>query len=324
MIPLTIFTGFLGSGKTTLINTIIEQNKNIRFGLIINEFGEVGIDGQIIDNSGEELVEMSNGCLCCVVRKDLEEAVMKIAQSGKVDYILIEASGLAEPMPIAQTFAMNDLNGAIQLDSVVATLDASNYMVTKDTYKIAVEQIEFADIIVLNKLNEASESDTETITQLIYKINPEAQVIHNDNDFNSQLLIETGRWSIDKLSEHNTDHDSHDHHNHEHQHKHEHDEVDEVVFTTTKILNPEKMDDWMQNKFPKNVIRAKGFLRLPIPTDDQPFGIFLFQMVGSKKKLDQFTPTRPDFDKLKSIIVLIGKKINKTKVLEDLSKCVMD
>jgi G3E family GTPase len=310
MTPITILTGFLGSGKTTLLNQIIKQNPDIRFGLIVNEFGEIGIDGQLIEDSGEEMIEISNGCVCCVVRKDLQDTVSKLLDSGRVDYIIVETSGLAEPAPVAQTFAMDDLDGRVNLDAVICLVDALNYEVTEKNYRIALEQMAFADIIVLNKIQDQKESEVNLLKDLIKKTNPEAALIENNNDINTSLLIDTGVWTIDKLTgiEDDEDHEHEDHH-------HEHDDVDEVVFTTEKILEPGKLDEWLQTKFPENVIRAKGFLRLQTTKGES---MFLFQMVGAGKSLKPFVPTRKDFDYQNSRIVLIGKGLDEAQILADL------
>lgn len=317
MIPITILTGFLGSGKTTFLNKIIEQNPKIKFGLIINEFGEVGIDGQLVESSGQELVEMSNGCVCCVVRKDLQDTVSKLVESGKVDYIIIEASGLAEPAPVAQTFAMDDLGGKVKLDAVICLVDSLNYQVTKETYQTAVEQIEFADILVLNKTQEQDTEKLEILNKFIKQINPDATILENSPELDTKVLIETGAWSDEKLAGQE-----------EHHHDHEHNEVDEVVFTTSEILDPLKLDNWIRTEFPKNVIRAKGFLKLNMSKLDLNFngeyGLFLFQMVGARKSLEPFTKAKPDFDYSTSRLVLIGKDLDKTKIIEDLEKTVID
>lgn len=315
MIPITILTGFLGSGKTTLVNKIIKQNPEIKFGLIINEFGEVGIDGQLVENSGQEMVEMSNGCMCCVVRKDLLETVEKLVDSGKVDYILIEASGLAEPAPIAQTFAMDDLNGKVKMDSVICLIDALNYRVSKETYQIATEQVEFADVLVLNKTNEQTPENLEMLNKFIKQINPDATVLENSEEFDTRVLVETGKWDNEKISSQE---------DHESEHTHEHDEVDEVVFVTEKVLDPMKLDHWIKVNFPENVVRAKGFLKLKMSemnldtTDDH--GLFLFQMVGARKSLEPFTTTKTVFDYNTSRLVLIGKNLAKDYILEQLEK----
>jgi G3E family GTPase len=338
VIPITILTGFLGSGKTTLVNQIIKQNPNTRFGLIINEFGEVGIDGQILDNPKEEIMEISNGCLCCVVRSDLVEAIQKMVNTGKVDYIIIETSGLAEPEPIMQTFMTlktDGFNTPIKMDSLITLVDSLNLEKNLAEYKVIGQQIELADVVVLNKVNDLVPAKIEELKLMVKNMNPYGSVLVNDKDTPTNLFIETNAWNVDKLidlEKHTHEEHSHHHdhetctdptHNHIHEHKHEHNDVQEVVFSTDKSLDPFKMDKWLQESFPQNVIRAKGILRLQ---SNNGISSFVFQMVGANKELvpfaNYFTGKIPEVTK--SSIVLIGKILDKNDILEGLSRVVVE
>jgi G3E family GTPase len=364
-IPITIISGFLGAGKTTLVNKIIQQNPQFKFGLIINEFGEVGIDGQIIEDSGQELVELSNGCMCCIVRSDLYSAVDKLISGNNIDYILIEASGLAEPKPIADTFMMNNLDGRVKLDAIVCLLDKDNFQATKENYQIAIDQLKFCDILLLNKDQTPIDSDENiALINNIRSLNPGATIMQNNEDFPTKLLIDIGIWDIEKLEQfnleteknsadsidHHHEHADKDHHHehsddnhdekkhshnhndhHGHDHHHEHDSVDEIVFSTNPgvWLDPQKLDNWMQNQFPVNCVRAKGILRIKIDKTDtlgdqslNPHSTFLFQMVGASKMLVPFNPPKSKNVNLEfSRMVLIGKQLNKAQILNDLEQC---
>ncbi len=326
IIPITIITGFLGSGKTTLINQILSQNSNIRFGLIINEFGEVGIDGKILDNPQEEITEISNGCLCCVVRSDLVEAIEKMVNTNKIDYIIVETSGLAEPEPILQTFMTLKTEGfksSIKMDSLITVVDSLNYKENQQEYKVINQQIKLADIVVLNKVTNLSQLKVEELQSNVKSVNGLGSVLVNDDKSPSNLLIDTGSWNIDKLIQiENHCHTEATHHDHvvrtDPNHHHEHNQVEEVVFSTDKVLDPFKMDKWLQDSFPVNAIRAKGILRLQTSNGTS---IFVFQMVGANKELipfeNYFVGKIPVVSR--SSIVLIGKKLDRISILSDLS-----
>lgn len=342
MIPITVITGFLGAGKTTLINKIIKENKNIRFGLIINEFGEVGIDGQILDNPKEEIVEMSDGCLCCVVRSDLVNAIQKMADTGKVDYIVIETSGLAEPAPILQTFMTMKADG-IKMDCLLTVIDYDNFEQFSIQYQTVFDQIGLADVIVVNKVDGVSDQDIETLTVKLKKLNEFASVLINDKNTPSSLFIDTNSWNVQKLSELEleiveekyTREDNHEHHHHgeeactnpehHHHHNHEHNTVTEIVWTTDLPINPHKMDNWLQNEMPSEVIRAKGILQIQTGKAQADIKKFVFQMVGANKELlplENYVSQDKISDINKSSIVLIGKKLDKESILENLNKVV--
>lgn len=305
MIPVTIITGFLGAGKTTLINKIIEQHSELKFGLIINEFGEVGIDGELVQAGEEEMIELSNGCICCVVRKDLVEAAHKLVQKSHIDYLLVETSGLAEPLPVAQTFTNGFPDEMFVMDSIVTLVDAVNYKIGIQEYTVGLEQLEAADIILINKIDSASAAQVAQITQIIQELNPHAAIITADESLDTSVLIENKKWSLGKILDIE-----------EHDHIHEHNEVDELVYVSDKPLLMDKVKTWLNENFPTEVIRAKGFLNIEIFSGQT--GTFLLQIIGANRVLVPFTPQRQNFDATKSRIVLIGKHIPQQKILQDL------
>jgi G3E family GTPase len=334
MIPITIITGFLGAGKTTLINKMIEENSNTRFGLIINEFGEVGVDSELVAGSEQEITEISNGCLCCVVRSDLTDAVKKMIATNKIDHLIIETSGLAEPAPIASTFVMDNLDNKVVLDAIICLIDADNFETNISNYNILKEQINTSDIAILNKLDDKKEDFNNNLRSFVNSINPHIAILENTQSFNSKLLLDALKDIEDKIIEveanskesHSHNHNDHDHdhdhnHNHDHSdhhhhdHAHEHEEFMEVLYQSEKDLDPAKLDIFFMTNFPKNVIRAKGFLKLDS-------NIYLYQMVGANKALTPYThQENTKLNKDSSYLVFIGKDLDSKFILEQMSGC---
>ena len=334
MINITIITGFLGSGKTTLINKIIKENPKTKFGLIINEFGEVGVDSELVSTTDQEITEISNGCLCCVVRSDLIGAVDKMIKTGKVDHLIIETSGLAEPAPIAQTFIMENLGGKINLDGIYCVIDADNFDANIKDYKILKEQIQTSDVVIINKIDETKTEFNKNLTKFITSMNPHISILENNSEFHSKILLDFTMNFEDKVlqlehqdtehghhshgDEHTHEHHHHDHSHGEHHHDHEHNEFEEVMFSTTKHLDPSKLDQFFLKNFPRHVIRAKGFINM----EDK---YFLFQMVGANKQLSEHTLSKNSkIDATKSYIIFIGKDINKASIIEAMEACVVN
>ncbi len=243
-IPVTVLTGYLGAGKTTLLNRILTGDHGKRYAVIVNEFGEVGIDNELIVESDEEIYEMNNGCVCCTVRGDLirvVEGLMK--RKGRFDAIIVETTGLADPAPVAQTFFMDDeVRAGTRLDAVVALADARHLLLRLKDSPEAEDQIAFADVVLLNKTDLVSAGELETVEQVIRQINPTAE-IHRTQRADIALSKVLGRSAFDltrilendphflQAEDHHHDHecgpdcdhdhDHHDHHGHAH-HGHEH------------------------------------------------------------------------------------------------------
>jgi len=241
-IPVTVLTGYLGAGKTTLLNRILTEEHGKKYAVIVNEFGEVGIDNDLVVGADEEVFEMNNGCVCCTVRGDLIRVLQGLMKrKGGFDAIIVETTGLADPGPVAQTFFVDDdVKARTALDSVTAVVDAKHIMLRLGDSKEAVEQIAFADQIVLNKTDLVSEDDLRHVEARIRRINPLAP-IHRAQRSNVPLDAILGKHSFDleritELEPHflnpahgeaghvHDEHCGHDHHHHHHDHDHVHDE----------------------------------------------------------------------------------------------------
>ncbi|HEX4098166.1 MAG TPA: GTP-binding protein [Caulobacteraceae bacterium] len=282
--PVTVLTGYLGAGKTTLLNRILSEDHGKRYAVIVNEFGEIGIDNDLIVGSDEEVYEMNNGCVCCTVRGDLIRVVaglMKRQGSGKgFDAIVIETTGLADPAPVAQTFFMDDdVRAKTKLDSVTTVVDARHVLLRLEDSKEAREQIAFADQIVLNKTDLVDEAELRHVESVLRHLNPLAP-IHRATRSNVPLdtVLGRGGFDLERILElepeflnpahgepgHVHDEDcEHDHDHHDHAHAHVLDDIKGVSLRLDKPLDGEKVTRWLnetlQSQGP-DILRAKGIL----------------------------------------------------------------
>ncbi|GLR51448.1 GTP-binding protein [Shinella yambaruensis] len=237
-IPVTVLTGYLGAGKTTLLNRILTDNHGKKYAVIVNEFGEIGIDNDLIVESDEEIYEMNNGCICCTVRGDLIRVVEGLMRRpGRFDAIIVETTGLADPVPVAQTFFMDDdVRQKTELDAVVALVDAKHLPLRLKDSREAEDQIAFADVVLINKTDLVSPEELARIEATVRVINPSARIHRTTrSEIDLSKVLDQGAFNLERALEndpHFLDHDhpdhvcgpdcGHDHHHHGHDHDHDH------------------------------------------------------------------------------------------------------
>ncbi len=359
--PILLLTGYLGSGKTTLVNRILSNKKGIRFAVIVNDIGEVNIDatliqqGGVVGQSDDSLVALQNGCICCTLKTDLMNQIVEIMKMDKFDYIVIEASGICEPEPIAQTIcSMKSIGGVYtefgtpRLDCLVTVVDALRMadefgcgeslerknLEEDDIENLIIQQIEFCNVILLNKASEVSPESLEKIKHIIREIQTKAQIIECDYaDVDLEKLLDTNMFDYRQTEsgagwirglesdvhdeehhheeheehhhhDHDEEHDDHDHHEEHHHHHHDHDheggEVEEYgigtfVYYRRPAFDLNKFDWFVNKKLPKSVIRAKGLCYFSDNTDMS----CLFEQAGKQimlREAGQWYATAPEED----------------------------
>ena len=346
-IPVLLLTGYLGSGKTTLLNKILANQKGIKFAIIVNDIGEVNIDAALIEQGGvvgkkdDSLVALQNGCICCTLKMDLVEQLKEIVDMQKFDYIVIEASGICEPAPIAQTICSIPTlgpqyvkNGVLRLDSIVTVVDAlrmkdefasgddlmKDNIDEEDLASLVIQQIEFCNIILLNKAAEVEPKDLDKLKHIIKAIQPKAEIfecnygdvdldkIVNTRKFDWETVATSAGWIQEIEAERNEDHHDHDddddddeheheehehhhHHDHDHHHHHHHDDEGEAeeygigtfVYYSRKPFDLGLFDDFVARKWPRDVVRAKGICYFA----DERDMCYVFEQAGKQKTVKQ-------------------------------------
>ncbi|MBQ4548672.1 MAG: GTP-binding protein [Bacteroidales bacterium] len=348
--PILLLTGYLGSGKTTLVNNILTNKKGIKFAVIVNDIGEVNIDADLIQKGGvvgqkdDSLVALQNGCICCSLQFDLVEQLSDLVKSNKYDYIVIEASGICEPEPIARTIAsipnMDEkysIHGLPKLDCIVTVVDAlrmksefecgnkldKNTLEEDDIENLVIQQIEFCNIVLLNKASEVSRDDLNRIKSIINNLQPGVEIIECDyTNVDFENILNTNKFDYYKVAgaagwirhiednettgqhvNESTSHHEHEHHHHHHHdgeechdencpchhhHHHGHSHGDEYgistfVYYRRQSFDTNKFDRYVTSKWPENVIRAKGICYF----SDNPDMTYLFEQAGVQKKLTE-------------------------------------
>jgi G3E family GTPase len=229
-LPVTIITGFLGSGKTTLLNHILSNQQGVKTAVLVNEFGEIGIDNELIVNTSDDntMIELSNGCVCCTINEDLANAVYKIMERpDKVDYMIVETTGLADPLPVALTFLGSELRDLTRLDSIVTVVDAENFNISLFNSEVAQSQIAYGDIILLNKTDLVDEADLDKLEVQIRDIKDGARILRTTKgNVPLSLLLSVGLFDSENYFKPEKDAHSHDHASHDHQHEEDHSSCD--------------------------------------------------------------------------------------------------
>ena len=340
-IPVTVLTGYLGAGKTTLLNRILSEPHGQKYAVIVNEFGEIGIDNDLVVGADEEVFEMNNGCICCTVRGDLVRIIDGLMRrKGKFDAIIVETTGLADPAPVAQTFFVDENVGRkTKLDAVVTVADAKWL---KDQLKDAPEaknQIAFADVIIINKTDLVSVAELDEVEGRIRAINPYAKVHRTErcavplqevlgrNAFDLDRILEIEPEFLDGGDGHDHDHDHHHGHDHDHDHghshnglKHYHDEdMQSLSLRSDKPLDATKFMPWLQDLVAsegQKILRSKGILAF---TDDDDR--YVFQGVHMMLEGDHQRAWK-DGEARESRLVFIGRELPEQTIRDGFERCI--
>jgi len=344
--PVTILSGFLGAGKTTLLNHILSNQQGVKTAVLVNEFGEIGIDNDLIVSTGEEMVELSNGCICCSINGELMESVERILERPEpLDYIVVETTGLADPLPVAMTFLGSELRDQTRLDSIITLIDAENFEASLLDSEVGRAQVIYGDILLLNKCDLVSEERLAEVETELRAVKNGARILRSvKGDVPLALLLSVGLFESDKVAtpledpsldhsdcDHDHGHCSHDHehdhgHSHDHWHSHDHEHshgegsdhlaiegFTSLSFQSDGPFSLRKFQTFLDNQMPQEVFRAKGILWF-----NESERRHVFHLAGKRFSIDDTDWTGDR----KNQLVLIGRNIDHATLRQQLNACV--